>query len=607
MVTDRPERTEQMQPHLAAIYQPLVRGYTTAAGVYFLVIAPLNFLFLERFDAAVLSVEAFVFAAMSFFIRRRVVGAGASLVGLEASVLTLNLLLIGAVMGRLVVGYDNRQLDYFPIMALGFAIVSPSRRVLFSSLIAVFLALLVSAHRQDLQNYAFIIGIPAYASVVASTLILQTVRRQIEARLLAEQMGRSLERQAELNLGLASQAQAANDAKSLFLANMSHELRTPLNGVIAVADLLERTGLDEKQRDLVALIANSGRMLEVLLSDILDLSKIESGQMALEEAPFELSRAVTAVTDLFAPRAREKGVAVRLDIAPAAEGHFVGDVVRLKQIAANLISNAIKFTDRGHVAVRLQAGETVGGCVCVRLVVEDTGIGFDAEVEAHLFDRFVQADASITRRFGGSGLGLAITRSLVELMHGQINVNSMPGKGSTFTVELPLVRPLSNRLPGVETSATADPIPQGGGGALRILVAEDNPTNQRVIALVLSTIDVEVEIVSDGEEAIAAWSRSSFDAILMDMQMPVMDGLSAVREIRAREAAAGLDRVRIVMVTANAMSQHQDAAAAAGADGVITKPFTAQSLIDGLYAVLRRQIAADVADVEPSTMPAATG
>ncbi|MBS0490941.1 MULTISPECIES: ATP-binding protein [unclassified Phenylobacterium] len=377
-------------------------------------------------------------------------------------------------------------------------------------------------------------------------------------------------------------AEAASRAKSDFLANMSHEIRTPLNGVIGIVDALARTPLAVDQAEMVDLIRNSGTVLERLVSDILDVSKIEAGELPLEIAPFDLELALGPCIEVMRYRAADKGLAFELARGPGARGLFVGDGARIAQIVANLLSNAIKFTPSGTVALRLDLADDGR----LTLVVEDTGVGFDAEHASRLFNRFSQADASISRRFGGTGLGLSICRSLTEMMGGEIAATSQPGVGSRFVVALPLVR----AEPADETRGVR-PVPAPApacraAGPLRVLLAEDHPTNQRVVQLILASQGAELVIVEDGAQALEAFAAGAFDLVLMDMQMPHMDGLAATRAIRALEAERGAAPVPIVMLSANAMAEHLDEARAAGADLHVAKPITASSLLAGIEAAL---------------------
>ena len=379
-------------------------------------------------------------------------------------------------------------------------------------------------------------------------------------------------------------AETANRAKSDFLANMSHEIRTPLNGVIGIVDALSRTPLSPEQAEMVTLINASGRTLERLVSDILDVSKIEAGQLDIEARAFDLDEAIAAPLDLMRLRAEDRDLAFHVERPADAHGTFIGDSTRIRQILGNLLSNAVKFTATGSVTVRFAVSDDEDGHALLRFEVEDTGVGFGPDHARRLFDRFSQADTSITRRFGGTGLGLSICQALVELMGGRISATSTPGVGSWFTVELPLVRlqtGLAHTEPRRPDIADA-PLP-----TLRVLLAEDHPTNQRVVQLILGTHGAEVVTVDDGAQALAAFQRGLFDIVLMDMQMPVMDGLTATRAIRTFEAE-NFDRLRtpIVMLSANAMAEHRDQAFAAGADHHVPKPITAASLLAGMQAAI---------------------
>ena len=380
-------------------------------------------------------------------------------------------------------------------------------------------------------------------------------------------------------------AEAASCAKSEFLANMSHEIRTPLNGVIGIVDALSRTPLSQDQSEMVALIASSGVTLERLVSDILDVSKIEAGHLDLEARPFDLDEALAAPLDVMRLRAEDKGLDFVVERAADARGMFVGDSTRIRQVLGNLLSNAVKFTHQGAITVGIAVDEPQGGETRVMMTVEDTGVGFDSDHAARLFDRFNQADATITRRFGGTGLGLSICRSLVEMMGGRIAASSTPGAGSRFEVEIPLTRAAS--LADYDARDRTTTTLTGGGldRPLRVLLAEDHPTNQRVVQLILGAHAAEVTIAEDGAQAVAAFVEDRFDVVLMDMQMPRMDGLTATREIRRLEAERGSAPTPIVMLSANAMAEHRDQSREAGADIHVPKPITAATLLAGILAV----------------------
>jgi PAS domain S-box-containing protein len=385
-------------------------------------------------------------------------------------------------------------------------------------------------------------------------------------------------------------AEAANTAKSEFLANMSHEIRTPLNGVIGIVDALSRTPLSPEQTEMVSLIRGSGVTLERLVSDILDVSKIEAGQLDLESCPFDLEEALEPLA-VMAARAEDKGLAFRVERTPEARGLFVGDSTRIRQVLGNLLSNAIKFTATGSVTVRIEAWpdnpDMPAAPHQLAFTVEDTGVGFNSGHASRLFERFNQADSTITRRFGGTGLGLSICRSLVVMMGGSIEARSTPGTGSRFRFVLPLDRAGSLADYDAREAAGGKAAPTLAGRPIRILLAEDHPTNQRVVQLILGGQGAEVVIADDGAQAVAAFEAGVFDVVLMDMQMPVMDGLTATRAIRAFEASQPhRTRTPVVMLSANAMAEHRAESAAAGADSHVAKPITAVSLIAGIQAVL---------------------
>lgn len=382
-------------------------------------------------------------------------------------------------------------------------------------------------------------------------------------------------------------AEAASRAKGEFLANMSHEIRTPLNGVTGVAQVLARSSLTPAQREMVQLIENSATTLERLLSDILDLSRVESGRVRIEAEPFDLAEAVKATAALSELRAREKGVTFNLDIAADARGGVVGDAGRLKQILFNLLGNAVKFTKTGGVSLTVSRD----GSVCPPVYsfeVRDTGVGFDPAFAERLFRRFEQEDGSITRQFGGSGLGLAISRDLAELMGGRLQARSQPDQGSVFTLTLPLPRAEEHCMTQWEAAPAF--IDSQASRPIRVLLAEDHPTNQKVVQLMLATMDVELTCVDNGQEAVDAMSSGRFDLVLMDMQMPVMDGLTAIRLIREREQAGTQAATPVFTLSANAMHEHVQASIAAGADRHLTKPITASVLL-GAVAEIAEQVA----------------
>ncbi len=405
-------------------------------------------------------------------------------------------------------------------------------------------------------------------------------REELVVRQLAE-----LELSRREQSAQRAQAEAANVAKSQFLANMSHELRTPLNGVVAMAGTLLKTPLSPSQKEMAELIASSGRSLNGILSDILDLSKIEAGRAELDEAPFNLRQVVSAAAEIFRVRADDKGLAFDLDVGGSADAAVIGDGVRIKQIISNLVSNAVKFTRHGGVRVRAEVAPAGDGGVVATVLVEDTGIGFDSDMAAKLFVRFEQGDGSITRTYGGTGLGLSISQSLAQLMGGSISAESTPGVGSRFTLTLPLQADGS----GPDREGEAPDLPAAADyRSMRVLLAEDHPTNQMVVRLILEPYGVDLTIAADGAEALRHLERQRFDVILMDIQMPILDGFAAARTLRRMEAERGLARTPILFFTANAMPEHRQQAAEVGGDGFVAKPVTPEDLLNGINSVLDR-------------------
>jgi signal transduction histidine kinase/CheY-like chemotaxis protein len=392
---------------------------------------------------------------------------------------------------------------------------------------------------------------------------------------------RIMERAVSFAQAARRKAAENTQAKSDFLANMSHEIRTPLNGVIALAGVLARSQLSHRQAEIVDLIRGSGETLQSLIGDILDTAKIEAGKLELESRAIDLEAEVRAAALPLQARAEEKGLDFTIEVSDAAKGRYLTDALRIRQIIANLASNAVKFTDKGYVRIVVdrRLGASLGALEQVVLEVHDTGIGFDKATEQRLFQRFAQADSSVTRTYGGAGLGLGIVKSLTALLGGEVSVISTPGVGSVFTVKLPLLRVAPD---GAAPDVTAPAEELAASGPMRILVAEDNPTNQRVASLILEPFGAELYFAGNGLEAVDLYTTGSFDLVLMDMQMPQMDGLTATRRIRELEQATGRARTPIAMLSANAMEQHIRLAAVAGCDGHIAKPVTPTSLIAGL-------------------------
>ena len=392
---------------------------------------------------------------------------------------------------------------------------------------------------------------------------------------------RALVSQAEIANVERAAAVAANEAKSRFLANVSHEIRTPLNGVTTVAQLLASSPLDDRQREMVGMIVSSGQMLAELLNDVLDFAKIDAGQISVQLAECDLDATLAATFHLFAEKAEAKGIGCSISFPDDLRGAFRIDPVRVRQVVGNLLSNAVKFTDRGGVEVAVEAVGRSGPKVAIEVRVRDTGCGFDDAIAESLFRRFEQADGSITRQYGGTGLGLSISRSLAQLMGGDVHCHGRPGEGAEFVFRFHAERAAGGQA-APEPVAAQDGLPP-----LRILAADDNPTNRKVLQLILGATQAQVTMVENGREAVEAWSDGCFDLILMDLQMPVMDGLAAARAIRQSEQATGRTRTPILALSANAMSHHVADALAAGHDGHVAKPIDPAGLIGAIAAAVR--------------------
>jgi signal transduction histidine kinase/ActR/RegA family two-component response regulator len=395
----------------------------------------------------------------------------------------------------------------------------------------------------------------------------RTLRRQVRER--THELTAALESQQRLT----EHAEVATRAKSDFLATMSHEIRTPLNAVIATASLLERTSLDGGQRELVDVIRKGGDSLLSVVSDILDFSKVEAGRLELDLAPVDVRALLRDTAALIGRTAAAKGLHVYTHLDPALPQWLLGDANRLRQVVLNLLSNAVKFTESGRVDLRAAAARGDDGSIVLTVSVVDTGIGIPADRTLRIFDPFTQADSSTTRRFGGTGLGLAISRQLIKQMGGSIGVHSVPGQGSTFSISLKLVETTAPA-----PAATAPDI-RPHWARLCVLLAEDNPVNQMVQKKILARLGMTCDVVSNGREAVEMASCNRYHVVLLDLQMPEMDGLEAARLLRLLPKPPW-----IVAVTADVTSDTRIACNAAGFDDFVSKPLT----LDDVAAVFSR-------------------
>jgi signal transduction histidine kinase/ActR/RegA family two-component response regulator len=590
-----PASEKRSSAALAQTYLPIMRALSGVLALYYLLLAGAHLQLLEGatgwFMAAVAVSSGILIGSIRFLLVRE----SADLKTLESATTGVIILVATNITIHALVVRDPIQFVYLPVIVTAIALIGPTVRALVANLMLASTAgifILIDTPANLLAPFLFTGITSLVAALLAGRWKIRAVMEQAKLTMRAEALAEESRLLAASAIQRAETEERANAAKGAFLAQMSHELRTPLNGIIGVAGALKAQPLDPRQQEMVDLIEKSGETLAVLVSDILDLAKIDAGKLELEASEFDLREELLPLLKLMEASAVAKGIDLLVEFDPTADGRFLGDATRLKQVVTNLCNNAIKFTSVGQVKVQVTYATAPA---CLKVSVEDTGIGFDAQTADRLFEPYTQADAATSRMHGGTGLGLSICHALCALMNGRIFAESEPGSGARFTMEIELPRTVSldDYLAGRSTAnrqktdtdvaACFDDLQEQG---LRVLLAEDHPANQAVVQMLLEPLGVDLVIVDDGAEALAEIGRQHFDLVLMDMQMPVMDGLAATRAIRGLERRLGKSPTPVIMLTANAMAHHRTAARQSGANLHLAKPVTPTSLFEAISTVL---------------------
>ncbi|HEV7915465.1 MAG TPA: ATP-binding protein [Albitalea sp.] len=479
-----------------------------------------------------------------------------------------------------IVAWNRRYLEIFPWVQAVIGVGVPFRRLVEEAAPAL-LPASTKAERQAWMERRLAIhnsGNGMYEQELAHGMVIHAIERRTPDGGVVN-VTRDITAAERALARAKAAAEAANESKSQFLAAMSHEIRTPLNGVLGMNGLLLNTSLTPEQRRFAELIRTSGQTLLAVINDILDLAKIEAGRMELEIVEFDPAATLDEVVSLLTVRAQAKGLALTLRMAPDLPAALCGDPSRLRQVLFNLIGNALKFTERGSVVIDTTHRPLTEERVELTIAVRDTGIGISPGAMPKLFDRFMQADATTARRYGGTGLGLAISREIVDLMGGRIEVDSAVGAGSTFRVVVPMKYGDADRLREAESTLHAST----EMGGLRILVAEDNGVNQILIKAILDHMGHFSDIVANGIEVVQQVQKGKYDLVLMDIQMPEMDGEAATRAIRS--LSNGVAAIPIIAMTANAMVEHRNAYLANGMDDYVSKPISSKALAAAIARV----------------------